>query len=69
MRGYLLEDILDNLSDNMLMGAVNAFNDEVGVGKNTLNNQLEPFSKIARQYKAKQMRWVIFADEELWRRK
>ena len=58
LRGHL-----DNLSDNMLMGAVNAFNDEVGVGKNTLNNQLEPFSKIARQYKAKQMRWVIFADK------
>ena len=58
LRGHL-----DNLSDNMLMGAVNAFNDEVGVGKNILNNQLEPFSKIARQYKAKQMRWVIFADK------
>ena len=58
LRGHL-----DNLSDNMLMGAVNAFNDEVGVGKNILNNQLESFSKIARQYKAKQMRWVIFADE------
>ena len=58
LRGHL-----DNLSDNMLMGAVNAFNDEVGVGKNTLNNQLETFSKIARQYKAKQMRWVIFADK------
>ena len=58
LRGHL-----DNLSDNMLMGAVNAFNDEVGIGKNTLNNQLEPFSKIARKYKAKQMKWVIFADK------
>ena len=58
LRGHL-----DNLSDNMLLGAVNAFNDEVGQGKNILNNKLEPFSKIARQYKAKQMRWVIIGDK------
>ena len=57
LRGHL-----DNLSDNMLMGAVNAFNDEVGQGKNILNNQLEPFSKIARQYKEKEMSWVIIGD-------
>jgi aconitate hydratase len=57
LRGHL-----DNLSDNMLMGAVNAFNDEVGQGKNILNNQLEPFSKIARQYKEKQMNWIIIGD-------
>ena len=57
LRGHL-----DNLSDNMLLGAVNAFNDEVGKGKNILNNQLETFSNIARQYKEKQMRWVIVGD-------
>jgi len=57
LRGHL-----DYLSDNMLMGAVNAFNDEVGQGKNILNNQLEPFSKIARQYNEKQMSWIIIGD-------
>ncbi len=57
LRGHL-----DNLSDNMLLGAVNAFNDEVGIGKNILNNQLESFSKIARQYKEKQMNWIIIGD-------
>jgi len=57
LRGHL-----DNLSDNMLLGAVNAFNDEVGQGKNILNDQLESFSKIARQYKEKQMRWIIIGD-------
>jgi len=57
LRGHL-----DNLSDNMLLGAVNAFNDEIGHGKNVLNNQLESFSKIARQYKEKQMRWIIVGD-------
>ena len=57
LRGHL-----DNLSDNMLLGAVNAYNDEVGKGKNVLNGQLESFSSIARQYKEKQMRWVIVGD-------
>ncbi|MDH3764849.1 MAG: aconitate hydratase [Nitrosopumilus sp.] len=58
LRGHL-----DNLSDNMLLGAVNAFNDKVGQGKNILNNQIESFSAIARQYKEKQMSWVIFGDK------
>ncbi len=57
LRGHL-----DNLSDNMLLGAVNAYNDEVGKGKNFLTNQIELFSKIARQYKEKGMRWVIIGD-------
>ena len=57
LRGHL-----NNLSDNMLLGAVNAFNDEVGQGKNVLTGQQESFSQIARQYKEKQMRWVIVGD-------
>ncbi len=57
LRGHI-----DNLSDNMLLGAVNSFNDEIGKGKNILNGQLESFSKIARQYKEKGMRWVIIGD-------
>ena len=57
LRGHL-----DNLSDNMLLGAVNAYNDEVGHGKNILNNAIEPFSKIARQYKQQELNWVIIGD-------
>ncbi len=57
LRGHL-----DNLSDNMLLGAVNAFNGKVGQGKNILNGKVESFSNIARQYKEKQMRWVIIGD-------
>jgi len=53
---------LDNLSDNMLLGAVNAFNDQVGNGKNTLNNKTESFAQIARQYKEKQIPWAIIGD-------
>ncbi len=57
LRGHL-----DNLSDNMFLGAVNAFNDEVGQGKNILNDKLESFSNIARQYKEKQMQWIAIGD-------
>ena len=57
LRGHL-----DNLSDNMLLGAVNAFNDQIGHGKNILNNKLESFSSIARQYKEEQISWVIIGD-------
>ena len=57
LRGHL-----DNLSDNMLLGAVNAFNDQIGQGKNILNNKLESFSSIARQYKEKQINWIIVGD-------
>lgn len=57
LRGHL-----DNLSDNMLLGAVNFYNDDVGKGKNSLTGQTEPFSQIARQYKEKNMRWVIVGD-------
>jgi aconitate hydratase len=57
LRGHL-----DNLSDNMLLGAVNSFNDEVGKGKNFLTGKIENFSIIARQYKEKGMRWIIVGD-------
>ena len=50
---------LDKISDNLLLGAVNAFNDEVGKGKNILNNKMEPLPQIARQYKQNEIRWVI----------
>ncbi len=53
---------LDKLSDNLLLGAVNAFSGEVGKGKNMLNDNIESFPNIARQYKAKKLRWVIIGD-------
>ena len=53
---------LDNLSDNMLLGAVNAFNNEVGTGRNLLTGKIESFPQIARQYKEKKIEWVIIGD-------
>lgn len=53
---------LDKISDNLLLGAVNAFNDEVGKGKNILDDSIEPFPQIARKYKENKLRWVIIGD-------
>jgi aconitate hydratase len=53
---------LDKLSDNLLLGAVNAFSGEVGKGKNALDGTLESFPSIARKYKAQGLKWVIIGD-------
>ena len=53
---------LENLSDNMLLGAVNAFNDEVGRGKNAITGMIESFPQIARQYKERKIKWIIIGD-------
>ena len=53
---------LDNLSDNMLLGAVNAFTGGVGTGANALTGTTEPFPQIARRYKRDGIRWVIVGD-------
>jgi aconitate hydratase len=53
---------LDKLSDNLLLGAVNAFSGEIGKGKNALNNEIESFPKIARQYKSRGIKWIIIGD-------
>ena len=53
---------LDNLSDNMLLGAVNAFTGEVGQGEHS-SGETMPFPKLARRYKAEGARWVIIGDE------
>ena len=57
LRGHL-----DKLSDNLLLGAVNAFNDQVGKAKNSLTENIENCSSIARNYKEKNMRWIIVGD-------
>lgn len=54
---------LDKISDNLLSGAINAFREEIGKGKNQLTQQIEPFSAIARDYKQNKIGWVIIGDE------
>jgi aconitate hydratase len=55
---------LDNISDNMFSGAVNAFSGEAGKATHPLTgeNGLE-ISKVARDLKAKGLRWVVVGDE------
>jgi aconitate hydratase len=54
---------LDKFSDNMFMGATNAYTGEAGKGKNVLTGQAgQSFSAIARDYKAKGVKWVVVGD-------
>jgi len=55
---------LDNISNNMLLGADNAFTGEIGKGQNQLNGQKgQEFAKIARDYQKAGQGWVIIGDE------
>jgi aconitate hydratase len=58
LRGHL-----DKFSDNMFMGAINAYNDDTGKGLNVLTGERDrAFSDIARDYKARQVKWVVIGD-------
>ena len=55
---------LDNISDNMLAGAVNAFTGESGTGKNLLTGETsQTFPANARAYKKEGFQFVIVGDE------
>jgi aconitate hydratase len=55
---------LDKISDNMFLGALNAFTGETGKGVNTLTGETGvPFTRIARDWKAKDVSWVVIGDE------
>jgi aconitate hydratase len=55
---------LDKISDNMFLGATNAFTGETGKGVNPLTGEAgQPFSKTARDLKAKSQAWLAIGDE------
>lgn len=55
---------LDNISNNMLLGATNAFTGEAGKAKNLLNGQASvEFAQVAREYKKAGKGWIIVGDE------
>ena len=58
LRGHL-----EKLSDNLLLGAVNAFNNDVGKVKNILTGSVGSCSDTARQYKSKKIDWIIIGDD------
>ncbi len=54
---------LDKFSDNMFMGAINAYDDVAGKGKNVVTGEEGvAFSRIARDYKAQGIKWVAIGD-------
>ncbi len=58
LRGHL-----DRFSDNMFMGAENAFTGAHGKGLNVLTGEADvEYSRIARDYRAKGRRWVVVGD-------
>ncbi|MDD9872874.1 MAG: aconitate hydratase [Deltaproteobacteria bacterium] len=55
---------LDKISDNMFLGAQNAFTGEAGRGRNLLSGESGlHFAAIARAYKARGLRWVVVGDD------
>ena len=54
---------LDNISDNMFLGAINAFTDKPGEVKNQFTNEYKNVSKVAREYKQEGVGWVVVGDE------
>ena len=58
---------LDNISDNMFIGAINAFTHDsggqAGEGKDQLDGATKSFPAVARNYKANGLGWVVFGDE------
>ena len=54
---------LDNISNNMLIGGVNAFNGKIGETKNPVNGKYEPVPKVARDIKQEKMLSVIIGDQ------
>ena len=59
LRGHL-----DKFSDNMFMGAVNAFTEETGKATNALTGESgKAISQNARDYKASGQKWLVVGDD------
>jgi aconitate hydratase len=54
---------LDNISDNMLIGAVNAFGGGINAVKNVKTGEVGEVPATARAYKAAGTKWVVVGDE------
>ena len=55
---------LENISDNLFSGAVNAFDGKTGEGLDVLSGEAgQSFARIARHYRAEGLRWVVVGDE------
>ncbi|PYH94710.1 putative mitochondrial aconitate hydratase [Aspergillus ellipticus CBS 707.79] len=53
---------LDNISNNMLIGATNAENGEANKVKNAFTGEYDAVPATARDYKARGIKWVVIGD-------
>lgn len=53
---------LDNISNNMLIGAINAANGEANKIKNVTTGEWDAVPATARDYKKKGIKWVVIGD-------
>ncbi|KAM0818516.1 putative Aconitase family-domain-containing protein [Seiridium cardinale] len=53
---------LDNISNNMLIGAINEANGEANKVKNVTNGEWDAVPATARDYKSKGIKWVVIGD-------
>jgi aconitate hydratase len=54
---------LDNISNNLFIGANNAFADQPGHGVDQRDGQVRKLPDIARRYKAANQGWIVVGDE------
>ena len=54
---------LDNISNNMFIGAVNSYNEKMNSVKNHITGNYEEVPKAARHYKSKNTGWVVIGEE------
>src|SRR5688572_26141604 len=54
---------LDNISNNLLIGATNFFNEKINSVKNTLTSQYDEVPKVQRHYKASGIGSIVVGDE------
>lgn len=54
---------LDKISDNIFLGAVNAFTGQAGKGKDILDGQEKTFAQMARHYQKEGLGWIAIGDQ------
>ncbi len=54
---------LDNISNNMFIGAINAFTGDAGKVKNVFTKEYKSVPEVAREYKKQGTGWVVIGDE------
>ncbi len=54
---------LDNISNNMFIGAINAYSGDAGKVKNVFTSETKSVPEVARAYKKHNHGWVVIGDE------